>query len=201
MVSLRRIITILPRRDLASSTRLYPLHHYHSRAFPPQPPSASAPRPQYPSRAPSVHVVHRHIRRNSTDSPAAAAAKEPLPSRIVPKYIQAGDWLCSKCGAHNFKSRVSCFECQTPVSESRVFYEEGSWSCPICLLHVPSKSPLSPFVPFCGYVRNVFMYVLTVLRVFGRGSGMWPWVYSVLGVVLELWRGVYGMRVDGRSFG
>ena len=51
---------------------------------------------------------------------------EPGPSRIVPRYIHHGDWLCCKCKAHNFKSRVSCFEYATLVSESRVFYEEGS---------------------------------------------------------------------------
>ena len=189
MVSLRRITTILPRRDLVSSTRLYPLHHYHSRALHPQTPSASAPRPQYPS--PCV-LHHRHIRRNSTDSPAATA-REPLPSRIVPKYIQHGDWLCSKCRAHNFKSRVSCFECATLVSESRVFYEEGSWSCPVCLLHVPSKIPcprLSPSVGIYGTLYGPTCVFLDMAR------GLWPWVV----LVCLHSDGVYGMRVDGRSF-
>jgi len=171
MVSLRRIITILPRRGDILSARLYPLHHYHSRALHPQTPSASAPRPQYPS--PCVHVVHRHIRRNSTDSPPRQA-REPLPSRMMPKYIQHGDWLCSKCGAHNFKSRVSCFECATLVSESRVFYEEGSWSCPVCLLHVPSKIPcprLSPSVGVC-------------VTSYGPSWVCWTWLGDVAWVYL-----------------
>lgn len=189
MVSLRRIITIFPRRDLVSSTHLYPLHHCHSRALHPQPPSASAPRPQHPSPC----VLHqRHIRWNSTDSPAATA-REPLPSRIVPRYIHHGDWLCSKCGAHNFKSRVSCFECATLVSESRVFYEEGSWSCPVCLLHVPSKIPCPPV---CVCIRNV--------ACMDRLVCFWTWLGDVALGCCTWMRlnsdGVYWIRVDGRSF-
>ncbi|XP_038701135.1 zinc finger Ran-binding domain-containing protein 2-like [Tripterygium wilfordii] len=32
----------------------------------------------------------------------------------VPPGWKSGDWLCNRCGVHNYASRAECFKCKTP---------------------------------------------------------------------------------------
>jgi len=56
----------------------------------------------------------------------------------VPCYVRSGDWVCGKCQAHNFSSRMLCFECQSVITDGRIFYRQGDWHCPTCNLSVTS---------------------------------------------------------------
>ena len=56
----------------------------------------------------------------------------------IPSYVRPGDWVCGKCQAHNFASRMLCFECQSVITEGRIFYRAGDWHCPTCNLSVIS---------------------------------------------------------------
>ena len=61
----------------------------------------------------------------------------------VPPFIESGDWMCGNCQAHNFSKRMLCFECQTVITNSRVFYKAGAWHCPTCNLSVPRTFPIT----------------------------------------------------------
>ncbi|KAJ9088308.1 hypothetical protein DSO57_1024353 [Entomophthora muscae] len=50
-----------------------------------------------------------------------------------------GDWICSKCNAHNFRSRSNCYGCSQPIDISPVEkafkYMRGDWVCEKCENH------------------------------------------------------------------
>jgi hypothetical protein len=138
MLPSRRLVTILPRRTFTASSivRLAPRCNHHL-SHPPQPqrPSVQA-RPQHPSQC----CCRGHqIRQNSSEASSPAETKSSVEAKI-PRYVQAGDWLCSHCMAHNYRTRMICFECQAPSAEGRRFYIQGSWNCPTCSLYTPRKS-------------------------------------------------------------
>lgn len=133
----RRLLTILPRRTFTTTTlpRLsLTISHTHTHTH------ASPSRP-----SPLVHnhpsPKCSHQTRQLSSEPSETQGKK------IPKYIQPGDWLCGRCQAHNFRTRMLCFECQSPNSEGRVFYIQGSWNCPTCNLYVPRKSLSSVLCP------------------------------------------------------
>ncbi|KAI8918487.1 hypothetical protein DFJ77DRAFT_455786 [Powellomyces hirtus] len=37
--------------------------------------------------------------------------------RMMPPTLKPGDWLCPSCQVHNFRSRVECFRCRTPMPQ------------------------------------------------------------------------------------
>jgi len=45
--------------------------------------------------------------------PSVAVTASPR-STQMPKEFRAGDWNCSKCRAHVFASKTSCFRCRAP---------------------------------------------------------------------------------------
>ena len=78
---------------------------------------------------PLLQCQHRQHRHSSSGSPS------------IPSFVRSGDWICSRCQAHNFGSRMLCFECQSPITDGRIFYTKGSWHCPTCNLGVPRAPP------------------------------------------------------------
>jgi hypothetical protein len=78
------------------------------------------------------------IRCKSTISSAHLKGEE------VPAFLRPGDWICGNCQAHNYRSRTSCFECQTSITTGRVIYKPGMWHCPRCNQSAKSSGSLSP---------------------------------------------------------
>lgn len=74
---------------------------------------------------------HQQLRQNSSQN-SPAAGDDQLKS--VPKYVKHGDWICTSCQAHNYGSRMLCFECHAGITSGKIFYKKGTWHCPTCNL-------------------------------------------------------------------
>ena len=104
-----------PRSDLAM---LHPLR------CPP-----TLPLSPLPSRCPLMntkYVFQRRFRTNFGNMNLGA----PL------KTFRPGDWKCSKCGAHNYRSRLTCYSCNArppekaaAVSAGGPLLQAGDWEC------------------------------------------------------------------------
>ena len=148
----RKLLTILPRRTFTTTT-LPRLSLTISRT--------PAPTHLFPSRqSPLAH--HRSLKCHHQFRQLSSETSETQTKKI-PKYIQPGDWLCGGCQAHNFRTRMLCFECQSPNSEGRVFYVQGSWNCPTCNLYVPRKA-LSLFHCFCVSLSSILCSVVLCFK-------------------------------------
>lgn len=133
MLPSRRLLQVLPRRTFTTSLpRLSPVRCQKAHSHPHPPPT------QRTALLLQQHPSHCgvQIRQNSTE----ATKKTSTTDKKIPPFIQSGDWMCSRCQAHNYRTRTICFECQSPIQEGRVFYMEGSWNCPTCSLYVPRTS-------------------------------------------------------------
>jgi hypothetical protein len=62
----------------------------------------------------------------------------------IPDFIRPGDWLCGNCQAHNYRSRINCFECQNSITSGRVIYTSGMWHCPKCNQPAKKMGSLAP---------------------------------------------------------
>jgi hypothetical protein len=121
MFRTRHALTAFSRRTF-STTRL----HFH--------PSRLLATPIPPSKL-CLHTnpcIHRQIRHQSSE-----------PVKGVPNFIKSGDWICGKCQAHNYSSRMVCFECQDSAKNGRIFYKPGAWHCPTCNLAAAGIQPLT----------------------------------------------------------
>ncbi|KAJ9088313.1 Asparagine-rich protein (ARP protein) [Entomophthora muscae] len=53
--------------------------------------------------------------------------------------VRPGDWKCSKCCTHNFRSRIKCYGCSQhkPISPiAKAFkYTRGDWVCKKCQIY------------------------------------------------------------------
>jgi hypothetical protein len=89
----------------------------------------------------SVKVTPPHhctsIRGNSSAANAESKVEE------TPEFIWPGDWICSSCRSHNYRSRTTCILCQESVSSGRIFYIAGMWHCPKCNQAVKRAGSLS----------------------------------------------------------
>ena len=77
-----------------------------------------------------------------------------------------------------------CFECQSPNSEGRVFYVQGSWNCPTCNLYVPRKA-LSLFHCFSVSLSSILCSVGLFLSIISRGIGISVSRTVLLSLVIE----------------
>ena len=44
---------------------------------------------------------------------------------ILSLFAREGGSVCGRCQAHNFGFRMLCFECQSPITDGRIFYTKG----------------------------------------------------------------------------
>ncbi len=169
----RRLLTILPRRTFTTTTlpRLS-LTISHT----------PTPTNLFPSRQ-SALAHHSSLKCHHQSRQLSSETSETQTKKI-PKYIQPGDWLCGGCQAHNFRTRMLCFECQSPNSEGRVFYVQGSWNCPTCNLYVPRKA-LSLFHCFSVSLSSILCSVGLFLSIISRGIGISVSATVLLSLVIE----------------
>lgn len=59
-----------------------------------------------------------------------ATLQYSIPKDVGDRQIKASqDWICVRCGVHNFKRRDSCFKCSAPRHESEAAEDGGDEAC------------------------------------------------------------------------
>ncbi|GAB5363774.1 hypothetical protein AAMO2058_000912000 [Amorphochlora amoebiformis] len=67
----------------------------------------------------------------------------PGQQRVQNVNMRPGDWICTGCGAHNYKDKIVCFRCRgpnlnnliTPQMSNASSFRPGDWFCGGCSAH------------------------------------------------------------------
>ncbi|KAH7830653.1 uncharacterized protein MONOS_18540 [Monocercomonoides exilis] len=52
---------------------------------------------------------------------------------LVTQTAKEGDWVCSRCSAINYSTRVVCYKCYTPrLIKPVLSFGHQDWTCPVC---------------------------------------------------------------------
>ncbi|KAJ9088312.1 hypothetical protein DSO57_1024356 [Entomophthora muscae] len=87
-------------------------------------------------------VLHFSKRNNFSTASTFLESTPVLESQadnLNKKKGRPGDWKCSKCFTHNFRSRTNCYGCSQPKNISHnakaIKYMRGDWVCEKCQNH------------------------------------------------------------------